>query len=711
MGGFRIIIGTLVYLAVCNSLSHAQTFLDSLQIRPFTQAHYRVASFNYTGLEGLDHKIYFANESGVLSYDGNTWTLNPIKDFKSVISLAQAEDSTLFIGAENEIGFMHLKDDEYRYTSLSERLKDQVEIGEVWQTIVHEANIYFTSYSGIFKYDGTQVTWIDLPNSHTFNLDGRLIASVFGKGLFEIIDDKPVLMNAEFSFENDIAFAFLPDLNSSGYFLLTSENGIYRFDPETFSVKEVESELSLFSQELWFYDATVFNDSLYAISTWKGGLIIMDDKLEVLKVINTKNGLNTDEMKEVFEGSRGHLWVATNSGISELYWSGLNGDLHNPKTIVTLRNEKNENSISFEFATPGYHISELEYMCFLEGFETEFIPIKDGFKKEYTNLDGGDYTFRVKAKLPDGNYSKEALYPFTVPTPWYLTAQFISLSIFGLGGIFFLFYYLRTKQLKVMNETLESLVERRTKELVFQKDQLKAANDHLKVINSELDNFVYRSSHDLVAPLKSLRGLILLASADRDPKGLEVYFDKMHSSVVKLEEFIRSIMEYSTNSKVEIAYETAKFDDLIEGVSDDLRFYDNADQMRFIKSYDLDFEIFCDVKRVHILLSNLITNAIKYHNYDQEDPFIEVKLELLDREYVITVRDNGAGIRREHLANIFDMFYRASEISEGSGLGLYIVQETLKTLGGKVEVESQLGLGTTFRMYIKRKLEKEPTLA
>ncbi|MEM7110389.1 MAG: triple tyrosine motif-containing protein, partial [Bacteroidota bacterium] len=439
-----------------------------------------MASFNYTGLEGLDHKIYFANESGVLSYDGSAWILDPIKDFKSVFSLAQTKDSTLYVGADNEIGSMRLEEDEYRYTSLSGQLEDQVEIGEVWQTIVHEDNIYFISYSGIFKYDDTQVTWIDLPNSHTFNLNGRLIASVFGKGLYELVNDKPVLRNGDFSFDNDIAFAFLPDLNGSGYFLLTSENGIYKFDPETFDVEEVESELSLFSKELWFYDATVFNDSLYAISTWKGGLIITDDQLEILKVINTKNGLNTDEMKEVFEGSRGHLWVATNSGISELYWSGFKSGLRNPKTMITLKNEENENSISFEFATPGYHISELKYMCFLEGFESEFIPIKDGFRKEYTNLDGGEYTFKVKAKLPDGNYSKEARYAFTVPTPWYLTAEFISLSIFGPTGIFFLFYYLRTKQLKVMNETLESVVKRRTKELVFQKDQLKAANDHLK---------------------------------------------------------------------------------------------------------------------------------------------------------------------------------------------------------------------------------------
>ena len=416
-------------------------------------------------------------------------------------------------------------------------------------------------------------------------------------------------------------------------------------------------------------------------------------------------------MREVFEGERGHLWVGTNSGISEVYWPSHEREITDVSTVLTTKEKDGQNGISFEFATPGYHISEIEYTSYLEGFEKDFGPPRRDFIKEYTNLDGGEYSFRVKAKLPNGNFSEEAHYSFALPTPFYLTPEFIVSVILGPTALFFLFYYLRTKQLKVMNERLEVIVASRTKELVTKQGQLQETNNHLKVINSELDNFVYRSSHDLVAPLKSLRGLIRLASIDRDEKSLNTYFEKMNASVVKLEEFIRSIMEYSTNSKVELSYGHTKFDDMVESVCDDLRFYEDADKIKLIKFYDLYLDICCDIKRINILLSNLITNAIKYHNYDQEDPYVEVGLKILDGGYEFVIRDNGSGISNKHQKRIFDMFYRASENSQGSGLGLYIVQETLKTLGGRIEVESEVGKGTTFKVFIKRVPEKEAVLA
>jgi signal transduction histidine kinase len=95
-----------------------------------------------------------------------------------------------------------------------------------------------------------------------------------------------------------------------------------------------------------------------------------------------------------------------------------------------------------------------------------------------------------------------------------------------------------------------------------------------------------------------------------------------------------------------------------------------------------------------------LSNAYRYHNYNQDGPYIQFTAERKNEFIFITVRDNGWGISVDHQEKIFDMFYRASEISAGSGLGLYIVRETLEKLGGTITVESSLGVGSAFTFSI-----------
>ena len=97
-----------------------------------------------------------------------------------------------------------------------------------------------------------------------------------------------------------------------------------------------------------------------------------------------------------------------------------------------------------------------------------------------------------------------------------------------------------------------------------------------------------------------------------------------------------------------------------------------------------------------MLFRSIISNAIRYHNLRQNNPFIKIKVEYIYDKAIITIEDNGIGIDPDHLDHIFKMFYRADESSKGSGLGLYIVKETLDKIGGQVEVKSKLHHGSSF---------------
>ena len=110
--------------------------------------------------------------------------------------------------------------------------------------------------------------------------------------------------------------------------------------------------------------------------------------------------------------------------------------------------------------------------------------------------------------------------------------------------------------------------------------------------------------------------------------------------------------------------------------------------------------VFSDYKRLKIIFSNLISNSVKYHNYNQSNPYIEIKSYKKDDKIFIEIIDNGQGIKAELVEHIFEMFYRASDSSEGSGLGLYIVKDTVDKINGELKVDSTYGKGTTFTLII-----------
>ena len=110
-------------------------------------------------------------------------------------------------------------------------------------------------------------------------------------------------------------------------------------------------------------------------------------------------------------------------------------------------------------------------------------------------------------------------------------------------------------------------------------------------------------------------------------------------------------------------------------------------------------EVQSDAYRLKVVFSNLISNAIKYHDLAKDKPYILISCDK-NHGYHINVEDNGIGIPEEHQSKIFDMFYRAHDRSEGSGLGLYIVKETLTKIGGQISVASEHGKGSTFSITL-----------
>ena len=225
-------------------------------------------------------------------------------------------------------------------------------------------------------------------------------------------------------------------------------------------------------------------------------------------------------------------------------------------------------------------------------------------------------------------------------------------------------------------------------------------NRDLEKVNSELDSFVYRVSHDLRAPLTSILGIINLLKIETNLEKQQYYIDLQATSVHKLDNFIQDIINLSRNSRQEMQVEEIDFETLIRYIFEGQHFSEHADVINKKIKIEQENPFFTDKKRLGIVLNNLISNGIKYCNPRQDDPLIEVLVKISEDKAIISVRDNGIGIPDSHLNKIFTMFYRAHQDNSGSGLGLYIVKETVDKLYGNIAVQSKTRQGSTFTVTI-----------
>jgi PAS domain S-box-containing protein len=258
-----------------------------------------------------------------------------------------------------------------------------------------------------------------------------------------------------------------------------------------------------------------------------------------------------------------------------------------------------------------------------------------------------------------------------------------------------------------------SEIDAYNEELIFQNEEkekreveLILANKELKKTNSELDRFVYSASHDLRSPLKSLLGLSNMIIDDISPEN-RIQLEQMvmmQSSIVKLDNFIEDILNYSRNARLEVARKAIDFKQIIDDIMKNLGHMDGADTIELKLEIDQKIEFISDRARVNMILNNIISNAIKYKDNSKENAFIAINVDCSNDFSTISVEDNGIGIDKKNLGRIFDMFYRATNASSGSGLGLYIAKEAIEMINGTMKIESELSQGTKLSITIPNQL-------
>lgn len=249
-------------------------------------------------------------------------------------------------------------------------------------------------------------------------------------------------------------------------------------------------------------------------------------------------------------------------------------------------------------------------------------------------------------------------------------------------------------KLKEVNENLEELVSRRTKKL----------EETITVLDktvAELDRFVYSASHDLSAPLKSVLGLISLARKENDPALLAKYYDYAEKSISNLDQVIKSLVDFARNTHQDITVTKIYLHEFVNEIFQEFAYWPEAAFIQFENMIDKNYIIQTDKDRLKVIIHNILGNGIKYSDSAKPQSYLKVEAEKKGMYDTIKITDNGVGIKKEFQDKIFEMYFRASTQSKGSGLGLFIVKEIAAKLNASISAQSVYGEGSSFTIRLK----------
>ncbi|PKV76017.1 PAS domain-containing sensor histidine kinase [Pontibacter ramchanderi] len=237
--------------------------------------------------------------------------------------------------------------------------------------------------------------------------------------------------------------------------------------------------------------------------------------------------------------------------------------------------------------------------------------------------------------------------------------------------------------------------------------QLSGTNAQLTRTNIDLDNFIYAASHDLKAPIYNIERLlvILIESIPNDAQAshdLKQVIEMIHSSISR---FKRTIDHLTDVTKLQKENNQEASEVNLSELIHDIRL-DLSDQIERMDAHiEVDVEkcesIRFSEKNMRSVLYNLLSNALKYRDPERR-PAIRISCEPSGNYTLLKVQDNGLGMKPSGVAKIFSMFTRLHDHVEGSGIGLYMVKKIVENAEGRIEVDSEIGQGTTFSVYFKR---------
>jgi ligand-binding sensor domain-containing protein/signal transduction histidine kinase len=359
------------------------------------------------------------------------------------------------------------------------------------------------------------------------------------------------------------------------------------------------------------------------------------------------------------------------------------------------------NHLTFNYAgislKPG---EKLKYQYKLDGFDHKWSLLTNETFATYSNLPDGNFIFKVRAQNKEGLWGVPAYFSFQLLKPYWKSWWFLALS--GIGTICSIFFIIRLRTIhlhkaQIILKQQRDLLLAEVKERKIAEMKRRVSEKKLRQTNEELNTFIYRSSHDLKGPLASVMGLTYLAQKEiRESVALN-YFSMISDCTRKLDDILEGLLKATMIKDWKIESSAIDLREIINKIL--LNYCGEKDEIKFNVDIIVKREFYSDLRLVGSLIQYFIDNSVKYRKTGQDS---EINIYISDHKkgILINISDNGIGISEKSVEKVFDMFYKASLISKGTGLGLYLAQKSIEKLEGEVSLKSEEGIGTRVEIFL-----------
>jgi signal transduction histidine kinase/ligand-binding sensor domain-containing protein len=365
----------------------------------------------------------------------------------------------------------------------------------------------------------------------------------------------------------------------------------------------------------------------------------------------------------------------------------------------------------------------LRYQFRLEGVDRNWSEAKPEAFREYTNLDPGRYVLRVRAAVGDGPFGPPLEQPFTVRPAWWQNPLVRLLAALAAAGLVVAAATARTRRIALRARQLEGQVAERTDDLARYARALAEhllaldrANDRIRSADEARRELFAKLSHEIRAPLTAILGFSELL----EERSASLFGDRERRYLVNLREGGQQLLRLVNNfldqakldaGRMDLHLEPVALESVIESVAALMEGYALQRRVEIDARLAADLPtVASDLAKLRQILTNLLSNAIKFSPPESR---VEVRAETLDAarsplgvaSFSVAVRDAGPGVAPGERERIFEPFRQAAGVASagsvaGTGLGLPIARQFATLLGGTIELESEVGAGSTFRVVL-----------
>jgi signal transduction histidine kinase len=467
------------------------------------------------------------------------------------------------------------------------------------------------------------------------------------------------------------------------------------------------------------------------------GLCRFDPATGIFRTYTVEDGLQSPEfnMGASFRSTDGEMFFGGMNGFNSFYPDSLSDNPHIPVIAITaayklikgsreyLNLEKgdpvilnyNENTFTIEFAALEFtNPAKNRYAYMLDGVDDGWNNIGTRNFVAFTNLPPGEYTIHVKGCNNDGRWNETGVsLPIIIHPPWWKSKP--AYIAYCLVVIFLVFLYVKIRERNHIRERrmLEERVKVRTQLIEEQKSEIVNKNLELNELNAAKDKFFSIIAHDLRNPFNAIIGLtdiLLLNLDDLDVNKLQKTLENIKGSSQQAHELLENLLLWARSQTGSISFRPEPLDLKVQAVeSIELVTVQAARKnISIIADFKTGGLISGDVNMMNTILRNLLTNAVKFTPRNGE---VRVGISQNNGFCILSIIDNGIGIPADKLKNLFSIDTahktKGTDQEPGTGLGLILCKEFVEKHGGRLEVESEVGKGSVFRVFIPGNQDKD----